>query len=434
MRYQSINNELFKSNRNHFVEKLKPDSLAIFHSNDEMPRNGDQTFPFRQNSDIFYLSGIDQEKSVLILFPDSPLEKYKEVLFLRETSETIAIWEGHKYTKEEARESSGINTIIWLESFDAVIAEVMAHAKNVYVNTNEQLKFITEVESRNNRFAKDLKNKYPAHNYERAAPILTELRLIKSDIEIGLIKEAIAITDKAFRRILSFVKPGIKEYEIQAEIDHEFTNNRATGNAYYPIIASGNNANCLHYNDNNDECLDGDLLLLDFGAEYANYSADLSRTIPVNGKYSQRQKDVYNAVLRTHKEAMKLMVVGNNIDNVNSEVAKVMEKELIGLGLFTEEDVKKQDTEKPLWAKYYPHGTTHFMGLDVHDVGSKQVNFKPGMVMTCEPGIYIPEEKMGVRIENDVLISEQGPIDLMKDVPVEVEEIESLMKREGFGQ
>ncbi|MCD4681428.1 MAG: aminopeptidase P N-terminal domain-containing protein, partial [Bacteroidales bacterium] len=366
MRYSQIDNKLFIQNRKRFTEQLKPKSLAFFNSNDEMPRNGDQNFSFRQNSDFFYLSGIDQEKSVLIIFPDCPVEKFREVLLLRETSETIAIWEGHKYTKDEATSTSGIKTVMWLDSLDAVIAEVMVHAENVYLNTTEQLKFIPEVISRDNRFTNDLKNKYPAHNYQRSAPILTDLRLIKSDIEISLMTEAINITEKAFRRVLKFVKPAVKEYEIQAEIEHEFILNRANGHAYHPIIASGNNANCLHYNENNDECKSGDLILLDFGAEYANYCADLSRTIPVNGKYSPRQKKVYNAVLKVQKAAIKLMVCGNTIDKLNVEVAKIMEKEMIKLGLFTKEDTNKQNAEKPFWAKYYPHGTSHFMGLDVH--------------------------------------------------------------------
>lgn len=429
MRYLPISNELFISNRKRFAEKMEPKSIAIFNSNDEFLRNGNQYYPFRQNSDIFYLSGIDQEQSVMILFPDAPLEKFKEILLLRETSETIAVWEGHKYTKEEATNISGIKTVLWLDSIEPVIAELMAHAENVYLNTTEQLKFIPELQGRDNRFALDLNNKYPAHRYHRSAPILAELRLIKSDIEIELIKEAIRITKKAFHRVLDFVKPGVKEFEIQAEIEHEFTINRANGHSFYPIIASGNNANCLHYNDNNDQCDDGELLLLDFGAEYANYTSDISRTIPVNGKYSPRQKEVFNAVLRIQKQAMSLITPGNTIDNVNKEVAVIMEKELIGLGLFSEEDVKKQDKEKPLYIKYFPHGTSHFMGLDVHDVGSKQVKFKPGMIMSCEPGIYIPEEKMGIRIENDILVTENGPLNLTADIPMEVEEIESLMKR-----
>jgi len=427
MRYLPVNNDLFIQNRKNFTERLKPNSLAIFNSSDEMPRNGDQNFLFRQNSDIFYLCGIDQEKSILILFPDCPVEKYREALLLRETSETIAIWEGHKYSRDEAISASGISTILWLDSLDSVIAEIMVHAENIYLNTHEQLKFIPEITSRDNRFANDLKNKYPVHNYQRSGPILTELRLIKSDLEIDLMKEAIKITDKAFRRVLKFVIPGVMEYEIQAEIEHEFISSKANGSAYHPIIASGNNANCLHYNDNNDECKSGELILLDFGAEYANYCSDLSRTIPVNGKFSERQKEIYNATLRVQKEAIKLMVTGNTIDKLNAEVAKIMEKELITLGLFTEEDVQNQDKEKPLWAKYYIHGTSHFMGLDVHDVGSKQVEFKPGMVLSCEPGIYIPDEKLGIRIETDILISDNGPVDLMADIPVEVEEIEMLM-------
>ncbi|HRS53810.1 MAG TPA: aminopeptidase P N-terminal domain-containing protein [Bacteroidales bacterium] len=429
MRYLPINPELFINNRKNFLRMMKPKSLAIFVSNDEMPRNGDQCFPFRQNSDFFYLTGIDQEKSILLLAPNCPNHKYREILFLVETNEHIAIWYGHKYTKEEATATSGIKTVMWLDEFENVLKEVMSTSENVYLNINENIRFSTEVPYKELRFADNIKAKYPLHTYYRSAPIMTNLRTIKSPLEIELISKACEITEKAFRRVLSFVKPGVMEYEIEAEITHEFIKNRATGHAYSPIIASGKNACILHYVENNKECKDGDLLLLDFGAEYANYASDLSRTIPVNGKFTQRQKDCYNAVLRVMKQAIKKLVVGTTIDTYHSEVCKLMEEEMIKLGLFTEEDVKKQNPEKPMFFKYYMHGTSHFMGLDVHDVGSKQELLKAGMLFSCEPGIYIPEEEIGIRIENDILVTENGPVDLMATVPIEVGEIEALMSK-----
>jgi len=429
MKYQAINPELFIKNRENFKKHLKPNSVAIFNSNDEMPRNGDQNFPFRQNSDFFYLTGIDQEKSILLLCPECPNPKLREVLFLVETSELIAIWYGHKYTKDEGSTTSGIKTILWLDSFETVLKEVMSTTHNVYLNTNENIRYSSEVITRDVRFAKDIKKKFPAHNYHRAAPIVTNLRTSKSSIEVELIQKACDITEKGFRRVLQFVKPGVMEYEVEAEITHEFLCNRANGHSYSPIIASGKSACVLHYVENNKECKDGDLMLLDFGAEYANYAGDLSRTIPVNGKFTPRQKDVYNACLRVMKAAIKMLVVGNTIDKYHAEVCKVMEKELIGLGLFTAEDVKNQDPAKPLFFKYYMHGTSHFMGLDVHDVGSKQEELRDGMLFSCEPGIYIMEEGIGIRIENDILVTENGPVDLMKNIPIEVDEIEALMAK-----
>lgn len=429
MKYQPINQDLFILNRERFGKEMKPNSLAIFNSNDEMPRNGDQDSPFRQNSDFFYLSGIDQAKSILLIFPDCPVEKYREALFLEETNEHIDIWYGKKYSKEEAIEVSGIKNVYWLNDFETALKEVMASCEFVYLNTNENPRYSNQVPYRDIRFANDLTAKYPAHKYERSAPIVSKLRMIKSSIEIDLIKEAINITEKAFRRVLGFVKPGVMEYEVEAEITHEFIRNRANGHAYYPIIASGKGACVLHYIENNKECKDGDLMLLDFGAEYANYAADLTRTIPVNGKFSTRQKDVYNACLRVMKAAKKMLVPGTTIDAYNAEVCKVMDKELIKLDLYTEEDVKKQDPAKPMYFKYYMHGTSHYIGLDVHDVGTKQDIIKPGMFFSCEPGIYILEEGIGIRIENDILVTENGPVDLMESIPVEVEEIEKLMKR-----
>jgi len=427
MKYLPVNQQLFIKNRERFAALLKPNSLAIFGSNDEMPRNGDQYFPFRQNSDLFYLSGIDQEQSILVIYPDSIRQEYREILFLRETNEQIAVWEGHKYTKNEATATSGVKTILWLDAFETVMKDLMTCAEYVYLNINENIRFASAVPYRDLRFASEWKEKYPLHKYERAAPLITRLRVIKSAEEVELIKHACNITGKAFDRVLRFMKPGMMEYEVEAEITHEFIRNRANGHSYTPIIASGASACILHYTENNKVCNDGDLVLLDFGAEYANYAGDLSRTIPVNGKFTARQKEVYNATLRVMKYAVSNLVTGTTIDAFHSGVCKKMEEELIGLGLFTMDDVLKQNPAQPLYKKYYPHGTSHFMGLDVHDVGSKQEILQEGMVFSCEPGIYIPEENIGIRLENDILITNNGPVDLMKNIPLETEEIEELM-------
>jgi Xaa-Pro aminopeptidase len=427
MRYSKINPQLFIENRKTFCKKLKPNSLAIFHSNDEMPKKGDQFFKFRQNPNFFYMSGIAQEKSVLVLFPDSPLPEYKEVLFLLKTNELIAIWEGHKFSKDEATEISGIKTVKWLDEMDMIMNQLMSYADNVYQNRYEYPKYSSDVESREKRLNRELKQKFPNHSYLRSAPLVYEQRLIKSPIEIELIRQACEITNKAFRRTLRFVKPGVKEYEIQAETDHEFTINRANGHAYEPIIASGENSCVLHYVENDKECVDGDLLLFDFGAEYAEYAADMSRTIPVNGKFTYRQKAVYEAVLRTLNELTRQMTVGTTIAELDKTSKKLIEKELIGLGLFSEEEVKNQDSEKPLYQKYFMHGVNHHLGLDVHDVGDRLQPFKEGMVLTCEPGIYISEERIGIRLENDILITNEGPVNLMADIPIEADTIELLM-------
>jgi len=378
---------------------------------------------------MFYLSGIDQEQSILVIYPDCVRKEYREILFLRETNEHIAVWEGHKYTKAEATEASGVKNIIWLDSFDSVMKDLMSNAEHVYLNMNENIRLATTVPYRDVRFANEWKSKYPFHKYERAAPLVTKLRTVKSAEEVELIQEACNITGKAFDKVMRFVKPGVMEYEVEAEIIHEFIRNRANGHSYNPIIASGASACILHYVENNKPCKNGDLILLDFGAEYANYAGDLSRTIPANGKFTKRQKDVYNATLRVMKFATSKLVVGTTIDAYHAEVCKKMEQELIGLGLFTIEDVKKQAPNAPLFMKYYPHGTSHFMGLDVHDVGCKQELLQDGMVFSCEPGIYIPEEGIGIRIENDILITKNGPVDLMKHIPLEVEEIEAIMAK-----
>ncbi len=427
MKYHAIDSQLFVENRKNFSQQLTTHSIAFFNSNDEMPRNGDQNFPFRQQSDLFWLCGIDQEQTILVIAPTHPLPEYREALFLRKTNEHIAVWEGHKYTKEEARAASGIQNVYWVEDFETMLPVMMHHSTTVYLNLNENDRFSTEVPYREERFTNKLKVKYPNHNYERSALIMARLRAIKSEAEVKLMQTAADITDKAFRRVLNFTRPGVMEYEIEAEIIHEFIRNRSEGHAYYPIIASGASACVLHYNENNRECKDGDVILMDFGAEYANYAADLSRSIPVNGKFSKRQKDVYNSVLRVMRSATKMLVPGNTILKYHEEVGKIMEEELIGLGLLNAAEVKKQDPKQPLYKKYFMHGTSHFLGLDVHDIGNRYEPMQAGMVFTCEPGIYIPEENLGIRIENDILITEKGPFDLMASIPVEVEEIEELM-------
>ena len=430
MKYDTINKNLFIENRKRYVKHLLPESVAIFNSNDEMPRSADGNFPFRQNSDLLYLSGIDQEQTILVIAPDCPVPEYREVLFLRKTNDTIAVWEGHKYTKDEARDASGIQNVYWLDDMAPIMTIILNHSKNIYLNLNENDRFSSEVPYRDLRYANELKKKYPNHNYQRSGPIMAELRAVKSPVEIELMQTACDITDKAFRRVLGFIRPGVMEYEIEAEITHEFLYNAATGHAYSPIIASGANSNILHYTSNNNKCRDGELILLDFGAEYANYAADLTRTIPVNGKFTKRQREVYDAVLRVMRAATKMLVVGNTIPKYHEEVGKIMEQELIGLGLLKANDVKNQDPKSPLYKKYFMHGTSHFLGLDVHDIGDKYKPMQAGMVFTCEPGIYIPEEGFGIRIENDILITKNGQDDLMKNIPVEPDEIEELMARQ----
>lgn len=427
MKYNKINPELFLNNREQFAKLLNKNSLVVLHSNDVMPRNGDNAYKFRQNSDLFYLSGIDQEETILLIFSDSPVEKYKEVLFVRETNDMIKVWEGEKFTKEKAKEYSGIETVLWTDQFDTIYNMLAPFAEYLYLNLNENDRAASEVPYKDLRFANKVKEKFPLHSYKRVAPLMSKLRSIKSDIEVDLIQTACNITGKAFDRVMKFVKPGVTEYEIEAEIMHEFLWNRATTYAYHPIIASGNDSCILHYDKNNKVCKEGDILLMDFGCEYANYASDLSRTIPVSGKFTERQKDVYNATLRVMKEATAMLRPGITLNDCNTEVGKIMEKELVGLGLLTDKDIANQNPAVPAYKKYFPHGTSHFLGLDVHDIGNRYEVMQPGMVFTCEPGIYIPEENIGIRIENDILVTDGDPIDLMKDIPREVEEIEDIM-------
>jgi Xaa-Pro aminopeptidase len=427
MKYTAPDASLFVLNRKNFAQRLKPKSIAIFNANDEQLRSGDQNFAFKQNPDLFYLSGIDQEQSILILFPDCPNPLYREVLFLRQTNDHIKVWEGHKYTKEGAQQASGIQQIFWLDEFWTVLQSIIHYAENIYLNTNENDRSVYEVPYRDLRFIQQLKERYPLHQYERSALILRDLRPVKSEIEVQLTKKACEITRDAFVRVLKFTKPGVTEYEIEAEIIHEFIRQRATGHAYNPIIASGPNANILHYNDNIQVCKAGDVILFDFGAEYANYNADMSRSIPVSGRFSPRQKEVYNAVLRVMRAATKLLVSGTIWNEYHDEVGRIMEAELIGLGLLDKQAVVKQNPAAPLYKKYFMHGTSHHLGIDVHDFASRYKAFEVGNILTCEPGIYIPEEGLGIRIENNILITKNGNIDLMADIPVEVEELEDIM-------
>jgi len=427
-RYEPIDPAFFTENRKQLCKKLPERSLAIFHSADEYPRNGDQNFPFRQQSDLFYLSGIDQEETILVLAPGHPETAYREMLFIRETNEQTATWEGHKLTKEEASAISGIAGVYRAGEFEFYLKDLMSWAEEVFLNANEYPKYFNPVPYKDLRFSQELIRRFPGHRYGRAAPLVTELRQRKSETEIGLIRKAGHISGLAFERVLKSLKPGMKEYQVQAMIEYEFTWHAANGNAYRPIIASGANACVLHYVDNNQTCEDGDLLLMDFGAEYANYAADITRTIPVNGRFSARQKECYEAVLRVHDKAIGLLMPGTTIDAINKEVNGMMEKEMIGLGLFTKEAVGKQDPGKPLFRKYFMHGTSHHIGLDVHDAGSKYDSLLPGMVLSCEPGLYIREENTGIRIENDILITENKPVNLTEHIPVTVADIESLMK------
>ncbi len=428
MKYHQIDRDLYIKNRAKFTAQMKPNSVAIFNSNDIYPVSADSTLPFAQHRDILYLSGVDQEESVLLLFPDAPYDTLKEILFLKETNEHIAIWEGEKLTKDRAFEVSGVKTVIWLQDFHKTVREIMAYAETMYINTNEHYRASIETETREARFIKWWKENYPAHKVEKSNPILQRIRSVKESEEIDLIQKACDITEKGYRRILNFVKPNVMEYEIEAEFAHEFLRNRSKGFAYTPIIASGNNANVLHYIENNQQCKAGDLILLDVGAEYANYSSDMTRMVPVSGRFSDRQKEVYNAVLRVKNEAAKMLVAGALWKQYHVEVGKIMTSELIGLGLIDKADVQNENPDWPAYKKYFMHGTSHHMGLDTHDYGLLHEPMLANMVFTVEPGIYIPAEGFGIRIEDDMVLQEKGEaFNLMRNIPIEVEEIESIM-------
>ena len=428
MKYEKINNALYIANREKFVARMGGKSLAVFNSNDIFPISADSTMPFQQHRDILYLSGVDQEESILVLFPSCKNESHREILFLKETNEHIAVWEGEKLTKEAALETSGIKTVYWLNQFPTIFKQLMAEAETIYLNTNEHLRASTEVETREDRFIKQVKIDYPAHSVRKSAPIMHRIRSVKEDLEIQLMQRACKITEAGFRKLLAVTKPGIWEYELEAELIYEFVKNRSKGFAYTPIIASGKNACVLHYIENNQQCKDGEVILLDVAAEYANYASDLTRCIPVNGRFTDRQKAVYNAVLHVKKEAEKMLVSGTIMADYHKEVGLVMQDQLVQLGLISQTDIKNQNPDWPAYKKYFMHGTSHFIGLDTHDVGIWNEPIEAGMVFTCEPGIYIPEENLGIRLEDDLVIQNSGgPFNLMKDIPLEAEEIEELM-------
>jgi len=428
MKYHKIDSQLFIKNRKNFASAMKPNSLAVFNSNDIYPISADSTMPFQQHRDIFYLSGVDQEESILVLFPDCPNENHKEILFLKETNDHIAVWEGEKLTKKAALETSGIETVYWLQDLDKIMFELSTQCDTFYINTNEHYRANVETETREDRFTKRLLAKYPAHSVAKSNPILQRLRSVKDQIELDLMQKACDITEKGFRRILDFIKPGVWEYEIEAELLHEFVRNRSKGFAYTPIIASGNNANVLHYIENNQQCKAGDLILFDTAAEYANYASDLSRTVPVSGKFTDRQKAVYNAVNHVKKEATKLLVPGTMWKQYHIEVGKMMTSELLQLGLLDKADVQNEDKNWPAYKKYFMHGTSHHIGLDTHDYGLLHEPMQANNVFTVEPGIYIPDEGFGIRLEDDVVIQEKGePFNLMRNIPIEADEIEDIM-------
>ena len=428
MKYLPIDRQLFIKNREKFTSKMATNSMAIFNSNDVYPISADSTLPFAQHRDILYLSGVDQEESVLVIFPDCPKKENREILFLKETNDHIAVWEGEKLNKEKALETSGISTVYWLQDMEKVLFELMTQAETIYINTNEHYRANVETETRDARFIKWLKEKYPAHTYKRSQPIMQRLRSVKEPQEIEMIQKACDITEKGFKRVLGFMKPGVMEFEVEAEFIHEFTRNRSAGFAYTPIIGSGYNACVLHYIENNQPCKEGDVVLMDVGAEYANYASDMTRCVPVSGKFSKRQKEVYSAVLRVKNAAAKLLVPGTIWADYHVEVGKLMTSELLALGLISKEDVDKEDPSWPAYKKYFMHGTSHHMGLDTHDYGILTEPMEANMVFTVEPGIYIPEENLGIRLEDDYVIQASGePLNLMQNIPIEIEDIEKWM-------
>ena len=428
MRQVSVNPQIFTDNRQRFVKKMKAGSIAIFNSNDELPTNGDALHPFRQNSDLYWLTGIFQEDTMLVLFPDNPDKKFREVLVLVRPNEIKEKWDGRRHRKAEATELSGISTIVWLDSLDGILQPMIHLAENIYLNTNENDRKANLVPVRDYRFASEMRARYPLHHYERSARIMKELRAVKSKLEVEVMQQAIDITEKTFRRLLKFIRPGVWEHEIEAEIYHEFIRNRSSGPAYGSIIASGDRARTLHYVANNQQCLDGEMILMDFGADYGGYAADLTRTIPVNGKFSKRQKEVYNACLDLHNYCKTILKPGITMVDYHEKVGDEATVQFLKIGLISKADVKNEDPENRAYRKYLYHGISHHLGIDVHDLGTRTNPVQAGMVFTIEPGIYIEEEQMGVRIENNVWITKTGNTDLMKNIPIKVEEIEKSMK------
>lgn len=429
MKYSPADKTLFIRNRERLTEQLKTNSIAILNSNDIMPTNADGMMPFKQNTDLYYLSGIDQEETVLVLYPNAPAKKDREILFLRETSKHIAIWEGHKLSKEKASELSGINNVQWLSNLETTLHLLIQQSQHIYLNTNEHLRANSPVETRDTRFATIWRKLYPLHSYQRLAPLMHKLRMTKQPEEISMLKKACKITEDGFRRVLNFIKPNVGEWEIEAELIHEFTRQKSKGFAYSPIIGSGKNACILHYLENNQTCQDGDLILMDVAAEYGNWNADMTRTIPVSGKFSKRQRDVYDSVLRVMRSCNDILRPGILIADYQKQVIELMNKELIHLGLISTEHATTQGEDMPLVKKYFMHGASHHLGLDVHDVHTPHTPVAEGMVFTIEPGIYIPEEAIGIRLENNYLISKDKNIDLMADIPIEADHIEQLMNQ-----
>lgn len=426
MRHQPISSKLFIENRERLRALLPPKALVILNANDIPPTNADGTLIGVPNSDLFYFSGVEQEESILVIFPDAHDEKHREILFLRETNEHLIRWEGHKLTKEEARKVSGVQTVMWLQDFPVMLRLLMVQADEVFLNSNEHPRAAAETQTRDARFIRDIQERFPLHRYGRLAKLTHALRPVKSALEVELISKACAITREGFLRVLKFVKPGVNECEVEAEFAHEFIRRRGRF-AYNPIIASGANSNVLHYNANDQPCKKGDLLLLDVGAAYANYNADMTRTIPVSGKFTRRQRQIYNAVLRVMRGCVDALKPGLLPRDWQKHAEALIQEELLELELLKPKDVKKQDPDRPALKKYFMHGVGHPLGLDVHDVSVTGAPMAAGWVMTVEPGIYLPEEGFGVRLENDVLITENGNVDLMADIPVEAEEIEELM-------
>jgi Xaa-Pro aminopeptidase len=427
LRYKAPKSDLFKRNRDRFTSYLPDGALAIFNANDIMPTNGDGTMPFKQNSDLYYLTGVDQEESILVLFPHAFHAAHRCMLFLLETNPHIARWEGEKLNKEQAKAVSGIDSVYWISEFDAILKTVMSQATHVFLNQNEHYRRNNPVQTRDDRFRERMMRDFPLHEYERCAPIMHALRAIKQPEEIEVMQKAADIAVDGYKRVLKMLKPGVMEYEIEAEFIHEFTRQGSRGFAYTPIIASGANACVLHYIENSRVCNDGDLILLDVGAEYGNYNSDITRTFPVNGRFTTRQKDIYNAVLRVKKAAMELLRPGNQLHEYHREVGALMTDELLRLKLIDQTDVKNEDPKWPAYKKYFMHGTSHYIGLDVHDVGLWTVQMEVGNAFTVEPGIYIPEENIGIRIEDDVIITHDGLLNLTEGVPEEVDAIEALM-------
>jgi len=429
MKYKAINPKLYSSNRSRFAKKMKRNSIAVIHAHDQLPENGDAMINYKPNSDVVWLSGIVQEKTMVILNPDCKDPNFREVLVILRPNEHLEIWEGHKFTQKEASKISGIKTVIFLDQLDSMLQAWLHHTDTVYLDTNENDRMATDIPRLDLRYVHDFMKRYPLHKYERAALIFKELRAIKTKYEMEVMQEASNITLKAFLRICKFIKPGVYEYEIEAEMMHEFLRNRATRNAYGSIIASGDRARTLHYVENNQVCKDGEIILMDFGAEYGNYCADMTRSIPINGKYSKRQKEVYNACLNVHNYAKSILKPGKSWDQITSLSGTRMEKELLKIGLLSKADIKNADKSNPAWKRFFYHGLGHHLGIDVHDIGTRNEKIKAGMMFTIEPGIYIKEEQLGIRIENNFWVTKSGVKDLFSKFPITTSEVEAAMKK-----